>query len=251
MLIKLLFIILIILLIFIAVTIPYSTLGGNEKVINLKTIMPANDQIMQFALKNVNIGTKTKKLVLLLKEQFKREFNFDAVESFINMECMLNHSLLPENVKFTFKNAIKYNVNPINVINNRNLDKSILDNRFGRFSIAHRNKINERSKKFEHCVQVRLDEMGIKYQTEYDLKGQALTPDFLLENSQLFVNDEIVHWIDVKNYPHYNSALTKKKLRLQAEKYNKAFGPGLFIFNEIWTNKGLDGVKIIDIADFK
>jgi hypothetical protein len=249
MLIKLLFIILIILLIFIAVTIPYSALGGSEQVINLKTIMPANDQIMRFAMKNVNIGTETEKLVSLLESKFKRKFNFDTVESFINMECMLNHNIaLP--VKFTFENAIKYNVNPIEYVSFHDLDKKILDN-FGRFSLAHRSKISERSKAFEHCVQERLDEMGIKYQTEYDLKGQSLTPDFLLENRQLFVNNEIVHWIDAKNYPHYKSALTKKKLRLQAEKYNNAFGPGLFVFNEIWTNKGLDGVKIIDIADFK
>jgi hypothetical protein len=211
--------------------------------------MPANDQIMRFAMKNMNIGTETKKLVSLLEKQFKRKFNFDTVESFINMECMLNHNtVLPDT--FTFENAIKYNVNPIEYVKVHDLDKKILDN-FGRFSLAHRSKINERSKAFEHCVQIQLDKMGIKYQTEYDLKGQALTPDFLLENSRLFVNDEIVHWIDVKNYPHYNSALTKRKLRLQADKYKKAFGPGLFVFNEIWTNKGLDGVKIIDIADFK
>ena len=73
----------------------------------------------------------------------------------------------------------------------------------------------------ENCI-ICLTEDG---KTEEELKGQSLTPDFLLKDMGKY------KWLDAKNYPHFDSKMTREKLKKQATKYTDAFGPGIFVFD--------------------
>jgi len=72
----------------------------------------------------------------------------------------------------------------------------------------------------------------VRFLTEQDSRtsGNSLTPDFLLD-TPVVINGQRVHWIDAKNYPMYGSKLVASSLAKQAQKYNKAFGPGAFVFS--------------------
>jgi len=85
------------------------------------------------------------------------------------------------------------------------------------------------SLRFEKAIGKDLSNINISYKTQDDLLGQKLTPDFLLENPIMFM-DSKVHWIDAKNFYGGDNSFTQRSLQKQAQKYNEAFGNGMFIF---------------------
>jgi hypothetical protein len=99
---------------------------------------------------------------------------------------------------------------------------------------------NDRSKDdaFETLIAKTLRKLGISFLTEKELRQSKspITPDYLLRKPITLHNsgkNYQIFWIDAKNYPHYDSLLTREKLVKQAAKYVDAFGPGAFIFNGI------------------
>jgi len=77
-----------------------------------------------------------------------------------------------------------------------------------------------------------LKTLDILFRTEKDLRKEnyQLTPDFLL-NSPVYINGQIVNWIDVKNYTLYKNRFLSQRLLQQSIKYTKAFGNGAMIFS--------------------
>ena len=57
-----------------------------------------------------------------------------------------------------------------------------------------------------------------------------LTPDILIENGPIMINNRIVNWIDMKNYfVTSKDKLLFKKLKKTCSKYTKAFGSGAIV----------------------
>ena len=88
------------------------------------------------------------------------------------------------------------------------------------------------SQLYEEFVGSHLQSLGIKFRTEEDLRKEnfQLTPDFLL-TSPVYINGQVINWIDAKNYASYPNRFLSQKLLKQSIKYTKAFGPGAFIFS--------------------
>lgn len=97
--------------------------------------------------------------------------------------------------------------------------------------------VRQRARNFEIKLEQFLTKLNIEYYTETDIKNNnihTLTPDVLLkEPIDIILNGQhnIVHWIDAKNYLLSDTPFIIKSLKIQSEKYNKAFGPGAFVFN--------------------
>ena len=84
---------------------------------------------------------------------------------------------------------------------------------------------------YEKEVGKALDERGLSYQTEEDLRrdGSHLTPDFLFYSPQSISGHQL-SWLDAKNFLYFGNPLTRASLRRQARKYTQAFGDGAMIF---------------------
>jgi hypothetical protein len=93
-----------------------------------------------------------------------------------------------------------------------------------------------RSQAYEDALGRHLRRLGLRFQTEDDLRrahrtsGPLLTPDYLLDEPVL-IDGSPVHWIDAKDYPMYGSRLVARSLASQAAKYTAAFGPGAMVFS--------------------
>jgi len=118
---------------------------------------------------------------------------------------------------------------------------------------------SKRSKIFEDSVGAWLDGLHVEYKTENQLKaeGSVLTPDFYINDSNLYVGDVKINWVDAKNYPLYTFPRHyQAKLEKMCAKYNAAFGPGLIVFNGVLINPKASKVSYIRdntvfITDYK
>ena len=156
----------------------------------------------------------------------------ENIDTYNHMNGMLNRKWA-KNGNMPLEKALKI-YNPISLRKFYDLSNTV-------FSDEYFKNINKRSKLFEERIQKIL---GNKvYKTEEELKGQLLTPDFLLKDMGKY------KWLDAKNYPHFDSKMTREKLRKQAIKYTNAFGPGIFVFNGIWCDVPILDTKIIDVEN--
>lgn len=90
---------------------------------------------------------------------------------------------------------------------------------------------------YERYIQKLLDDNNVKYATQEELINKSkLTPDFLIL-SKLSINGHPIKWIDAKNFFGANTRMYNIKLRKQAHKYNKAFGPGAYFFKYGFSSK--------------
>jgi hypothetical protein len=99
-------------------------------------------------------------------------------------------------------------------------------------SAHHAAAIRAGADAFEARVADRLRELGLRFETEADLRRRGVadaTPDFLLA-APVRINGRPVHWIDAKNYMMYGSRLVARSLQRQAAKYTARFGPGAMVF---------------------
>lgn len=158
----------------------------------------------------------------------------EAIDSYHHMLGMANRKWA-KNGKMPLEKALKI-FNPISLRKFYDLSRTV-------FSEDYIKNINVRSKLFEEKIQKILGPRV--YKTEADLKGEPLTPDFLVKD----FGD--IKWIDAKNYPHFDSVLTKHKLIKQSAKYTAAFGPGMFVFNGVWCDVPILDTKIVDIKELE
>ena len=158
----------------------------------------------------------------------------ESIDTYHHMEGMLNRKWA-NNGKLPLDKAIKI-YNPISMRKFYDLSGTV-------FSDEYFKNINVRSKLFEKRIQ---EILGDKvYKTEEELKGQSLTPDFLLKDMGKY------KWLDAKNYPHFDSKMTREKLKKQATKYTDAFGPGIFVFDGVWCDVPILDTKIISIENLR
>lgn len=158
----------------------------------------------------------------------------ESIDTYHHMEGMLNRKWA-KNGNMSLEKALKI-YNPISMRKFYDLSGTV-------FSDEYFKNINVRSKLFEKRIQ---EILGDKvYKTEEELKGQSLTPDFLLKDMGKY------KWLDAKNYPHFDSRMTRKKLKKQAKKYTDAFGPGIFVFDGIWCDIPILDTKIISIENLQ
>jgi Protein of unknown function TPD sequence-motif len=107
------------------------------------------------------------------------------------------------------------------------------------FSIVDNQKKLEHSLLFEKKIEKILKKHNIKYKTQDDLSDEQIkehghaisTPDFLLVDSNLYINNIKINWIDAKNFYGANTDFIKKKTRKQIEKYIRLYGTGCIVFN--------------------
>lgn len=119
--------------------------------------------------------------------------------------------------------------------------------------IEHKSKIL--SEKFEHILENFISNHHINFLTEMDIRnGQIshLTPDILFEQPVIInVNgiNQKIRWIDAKNFIFMGPYIPfmHKKIIRQAEKYNKEFGQGAFVFKYGFIDGiNIDGAYLLD-----
>ncbi len=191
-----------------------------------------------------------------IREKFPQyKVNSENLKSYHDMIAPILYGKLPKtatatNVDEVMELSKKYKINPITIINELKLgEKMKHDPALGIYNLDHQHEIRLNSKKFEKLVEEKLIKLNIDYKTEEELVGTGLTPDFLLIDSNLYVGENKINWIDAKNYSWFDGKMTHKKLIVQAEKYTKAFGMGLFVFNGIWSDTPIKNSLISDISD--
>lgn len=107
---------------------------------------------------------------------------------------------------------------------------------------------------FEEVIAKKLNKYQQEYKNEKQLRDEETkyTPDFLLVDSNIYVNEDNptkINWIEVKSYPYEHNDLWEK-FKDQAQKYVDEFGPGIVVFNGIHTKRKLvEGAFIFDIDD--
>ncbi len=128
------------------------------------------------------------------------------------------------------------------------------------FSIVDNQKQLEKSLLFEKQIEKLLKTHNIKYKTQDELSqeqiklnGHAIsTPDFLLIDSNLFIYNMKINWIDAKNFYGANTDFLKKKTRDQIKKYIKLYGSGCIIFRlGVSEELNFDDALTIFYDDFK
>jgi hypothetical protein len=172
-----------------------------------------------------------------------------------------NYDVSPLNIlryvfdKIYHKKLTKIIINPdeLDEHDKIQLDKAINNDNYA--LISH-SKILSESIEFEESIQKILDSMNIRYKTQEQLVEEQIkkhgkpinTPDFLI-NSDLFINDFKINWIDAKNFYGSKVPFVENKIKAQTKKYLDTWGPGCIIFN-LSFNDELRYPNIL-IADYK
>jgi hypothetical protein len=94
-------------------------------------------------------------------------------------------------------------------------------------------KADEFERKIEHF----LKKKNISFKTEKEIAEEQIdeygivkaTPDFLLD-VPIIINNEIVNWIEVKNFYGTNINFLFSKIKKQTDKYYKIWGTGCLVF---------------------
>ena len=134
---------------------------------------------------------------------------------------------------------------------NKAMIKRVLDD-----SVKYDKKIQVNAKKFEDTVVKWFREnTQTPFRTEKDIlddKSHKLTPDLLFDKPIGIIIEgklNMVNWIDAKNYTLADIPFIIKSVKRQADKYNREFGPGAFIFSHSFDeNIHIDGALLLNGA---
>lgn len=131
-------------------------------------------------------------------------------------------------------------------------------------TISNSKESKIQSELFERSLENYIRNLGIKFKTESDIHREHgkdmehyLTPDILFDDIvELIIDGDSypIKWMDAKNYSLIKVPFILKSLHKQSKKYNRAFGPGAFIFHygfeddiQIPNTQILDGSKLEDM----
>lgn len=118
------------------------------------------------------------------------------------------------------------------------------------FALINQDSILLKSIEFEKKIEIILKKLNIVYKTQEQLAkeqikkyGKALnTPDFLIL-SDLIINNNLIKWIDAKNFYGSNINFIRDGIIKQTKKYIDQFGQGCIIFslgyNDIYHNNNI------------
>jgi hypothetical protein len=119
------------------------------------------------------------------------------------------------------------------------------------YALIDNSEIQIESLKFEKDIQKILDNLNVTYKTQEELVKEQIqshgkpfnTPDFLII-SKFKINNNIINWIDAKNFYGSNIKFINKKIKEQTEKYIHEYGPGCIVF-KLGFNENLKYDKIL------
>lgn len=198
-----------------------------------------------------------KSVVESIRSSFMKE---SIIKNFYKLNKFNNEIMYDYNTMNVLSLSKKYDLSPMSimksVINNKykyslmdvyTTKKKIEQYDYDQFNLAQQNdiyfvldqskQINE-SKKYEIKIEKFLKRNEIKFKTQEELtveqyklyKKAISTPDFLIE-SDLYINNVKINWIDAKNFYGANLHFIKSKLIKQSKKYIKLYGSGSYIFS--------------------
>jgi hypothetical protein len=166
--------------------------------------------------------------VLLLSEKY------DASPINIIRIVFTHRGLSKTEIKNLFRNPNKMN----------KYDKSqfLLAKEYDIYGIEDKNQLIN-SQKFEKEIEKILLKNNVQFKTQEELTKEQMkdnnvhsTPDFLIE-SELYINDKLVKWIDAKNFYGANTYFIKNGIKQQTKKYIDNYGYGCIIFKYGYSSK--------------
>jgi hypothetical protein len=183
--------------------------------------------VLQQIVKNINkINTKH-----LIK-------NYDKKISILTLSKKYKiPPLLLLRIVYKFKKYSKENITKI--LNNKNTilkgydeQQLILAQKNDVFTVKNEYEQLQQSLAFEKQVESILITHNITYKTQEMLIKESpySTPDFLL-TSELKIHNNIIRWIEVKNFYGTCTKFNHKKIQEQINKYIKLYGNGCLIFS--------------------
>lgn len=197
-----------------------------------------------------------------IKKNAKKILNdYDNKEDILYITKKYNIS--PLNIlRFIFKE--KYNKKLTKLINSKNIDefdkiqlKKAISNDY--YCLINQDDILKESMEFEKKIEKILIKNKIKFKTQEDLVKEQTelygkpinTPDFLIQ-SDLFINNIKINWIDAKNYYGININFYKQNLYKQTKKYIKDYGTGCIIYSNSFNNSiSYNNILLLDYDTFK
>jgi hypothetical protein len=156
-------------------------------------------------------------------------------------QILLEHNYTWKYIEYLFNNINNPNI-PIKLKND--IITAINSDHNGQPNMK---KIKNKSNLYELKVKDYLEKHNVIFLTENDLiadqkqKFNTLiaTPDFFFPDPIYlpnFISKNKIHWLDVKNYTLIDIPIIIDSLKNQANKYNKFFGNGAFMFSDGLTN---------------
>lgn len=122
----------------------------------------------------------------------------------------------------------------------------------------HSRDILSRAMKFETELVdwIKKNYPGLRFRTEEELTadqkekfGRAIsTPDILFDEPTLVrtkSGEQLIRWIDAKNYTLIDVPFIRQKVLTQSEKYNAEYGPGAFVFHYGFSDFKVPGTLLL------
>lgn len=186
-------------------------------------------------------------------DSFKSKFK--KIVTMINLnqhdiKKLIKNSNLP--VSFVIK--MMKHMQEFNNLSQKN--KTYLD-RIQQLSCDYDKISKQRSREYEIMLENFLTNKKIHYLTETNIKQQTIynvTPDILLKDPiEICVDGQnyIINWMDAKNYILIDVPFIINSLKKQANKYNKVFGLGAFVFHYGFdVTVKISGAILLDGSNF-
>ena len=242
------------------------------------------DDELLFLINKVNkkfnsflITDYNKKIILSIRSSFMKNYMiinykniFKKSKNIINdynnninvIDICAKYDISPLNIlRYIFD--IKYNVKLTKIIknnNNNNIDKYDLKQlelaiKHDAFALIDQTQIHKNSRDFEKQIQKFLTNNNIKFKTQDQLAieqiklyGKAInTPDFLIQ-SDLYIDNFKINWIDAKNFYGADIKFVKNSIDKQIQKYINNYGSGAIVFSQGFNDKMyFDNIILLDI----
>ncbi|TXG85643.1 MAG: hypothetical protein E6R13_01945 [Spirochaetes bacterium] len=155
-----------------------------------------------------------------------RKYDFPPIAS---IRAILSREYSKDNIKKIMKDP--------NLLEGRDREQFIMAMENDYIGDINQDAIVEGANNFEREIESFFDKKHIPYRTQAELaKDQiqlveraVVTPDLYFPQG-VMINGQKLYWIDAKNYYGGNASYVYQSVNKQAEKYNKMYGSGAFIF---------------------
>ena len=237
-----------------------------------------------------NIILKTHKHFKNYKDIISEELIKSIKSSYMKNYIIMHNNNIYKNFKNIIKdynnkiNIIKickkYDISPLNLLrqifkykynkkiskllkNNNELDKNDIKQlniakKYDIYASINQDEILNEANKFEEKIGNILKYYNIKFKTQKELSEEQTkthgspinTPDFLIE-SELYINNIKINWIDAKNFYGANTLFIIDKINNQTKKYIDNYGSGCIIFNLSFNSKlNFNKILLLDFESF-
>lgn len=106
------------------------------------------------------------------------------------------------------------------------------------YALIDQTNVHIQADNFEKMIEVFLIKHNVQYRTQLQLVNEQIlshgkpinTPDFLID-SELYINNFAIKWIDAKNFYGANLPFNKSRIKKQTDKYINSYGSGAIIFS--------------------